>query len=65
VSSIQEVAEMLNGDVARYRTEDLLRVAEARRVGSSVVRRRRGARSATLRRIAATAAALLPVPIRH
>ena len=56
---------MLNGDVARYRTEDLLRTAEAGRATRSVVARRRDARTATLRRMVATVGALLPIPLRH
>jgi hypothetical protein len=56
---------MLHGDVARYRTEDLLRTAEARRVGAPLAARRRAIRARTLRKVTATVTALLPIPLRH
>ena len=56
---------MLNGDVARYRTEELLRTAEARRAGRAAVEHRRAGRRAAVRRLVAATAAMLPVPIRH
>jgi hypothetical protein len=56
---------MLNGEVARYRTDDLLRTAEARRIGRSVVQRRRAARATRVRRLVTIAVTLLPVSPRR
>jgi hypothetical protein len=56
---------MLNADVAKFRTEDLLRTAEARRATQAIVQRRRAARAVLARRMITTAVALLPIPVRH
>lgn len=56
---------MLNGDVARYRNEDLVRAAEAHRMTRSITARRRAARASGLRLVIATAAALLPIPVKQ
>ena len=62
---VQEVTGMLNADVAKFRTEDLLRTAEARRATQAIVQRRRAARAVLARRMITTAVALLPIPVRH
>jgi len=64
-ASIQEVDEMLNADVARYRTDDLLRAGAARRAGRAVVDRERAGRAARLRRVVTTAIAMFPIPVKH
>ncbi len=56
---------MLNGEIGRYRAEDLVRAGEADRLRRSVTAKRRAARNARIHRVVATAAALLPVPVRH
>jgi hypothetical protein len=53
---------MLNGDVAKYRIDDLVRAGEASRASRSVTARRQAARGARRQRIVATVAALLPIP---
>jgi hypothetical protein len=59
------VKEMLNGDVARYRTDDLLRAGAAHRASRMAVDRERAARATRLRRMLTTAIAKLPIPVKH
>jgi len=63
-TSIQEMDEMLNADVARYRTDDLLRASATRRAGRAAVDRERTVGAARLRRVVTTAIAMLPVPVK-
>lgn len=56
---------MLNGEIGRYRAEDLVRAGEADRLRRSVTAKRRATRAARIHRIVATAAASVPVPVRH
>jgi hypothetical protein len=56
---------MLNGDVARYRTDDLLRAGAAHRASRMAVDRERAARATRLRRMLTTAIAMLPIPVKH
>jgi hypothetical protein len=56
---------MLHGDVARYRTEDLMRTAETRRASRAAHERHRAVRRSMVRRVVTTATALLPIPVRH
>ena len=58
-------AEMLNGDVARYRVHDMVRSAEGHRAGRPVAAARSDRRASTIRRVAAATVALLSVPFRH
>ena len=58
-------AQMLNGDVARYRVHDMVRSAEGHRVGRPIAAARSDRRASTIRRVAAATAALLSVPLRH
>jgi len=55
---------MLNADVARYRTDDLLRASATRRAGRAAVDRERTVGAARLRRVVTTAIAMLPVPVK-
>ena len=61
----QEVQEMLNGDVARYRVEDMLHHGERQRAARPLAVRRTTARKALARRLVVTTAALFPLPIKH
>jgi hypothetical protein len=61
----QEVREMLNGDVARYRVEDMLHHGELQRAARPLAEQRTTARKALARRLVATTAALFPLPIKH
>ena len=54
---------MLHADVARYRTEELLRTAEVRRASRTLVRER--PRTQATRRFATAVLALLPIGLRH
>ena len=56
---------MLNGDAAKYRVNDMVRSAEAHRVSRSIAARRTAQRAASIRRVAASTAALLTIPFRH
>jgi len=56
---------MLNADVARYRTDDLLRAGAAHRAGRAVVDSERAGRAARLRRVVTTAIAMFPIPVKH
>ena len=56
---------MLNGDAARYRVNDMVRSGESHRASRSIAKRRASQRRALTRRIITTAAALLPIPLRH
>jgi hypothetical protein len=56
---------MLNGEIGRYRAEDLMRAGAQDRLRRSLTAKRRSARHARVRRIVTTAGALLPVPIKH
>ena len=58
-------AQMLNGDVARYRVHDMVRSAEGHRAGRPIAAARSDRRASTIRRVAAATAALLSVPLRH
>ena len=56
---------MLNGDVARYRVNDMVCTAEAERRSATVAGERAVARAGRARRIVAITIALLPVPLKH
>jgi hypothetical protein len=56
---------MLNGEMGRYRAEDLMRAGAQDRFQRSITAKRRAARNARLHRIVATAATLLPIPVKH
>jgi hypothetical protein len=56
---------MLNGEIGRYRAEDLIRAGAQDRLRRSLTAKRRAARNARVHRVIATAGALLPVPIKH
>jgi hypothetical protein len=58
-------AQMLNGDVARYRVHDMVRSAEGHRAGRSIAAVRRDRRASGIRRVAAATAAVLSLPFRH
>jgi hypothetical protein len=59
------VQEMLNGDVARYRTEDLVRAGAASRTTRPHAVRGQAARRTWRRRVITMAIALLPIPVKH
>jgi hypothetical protein len=61
----EEATEMLNGDIARYRTDDLLRTGDARRVRRTTERRHAAARRAHLRAIATSVVTLVTVPFHR
>jgi hypothetical protein len=56
---------MLNGDIARYRTDELLRTSDARRVRRTTERRQSAARRAHLRAIATSVVTLVTVPFHR
>jgi hypothetical protein len=56
---------MLNGDIARYRTDDLLRAGDARRVRRPTERKHLARRRAHLRTLATSVAALVTVPFHR
>jgi hypothetical protein len=56
---------MLNGDIARYRTDDLLRTGDARRVRRTTERRHAAARRAHLRAIATSVVTPVTVPFHR
>jgi hypothetical protein len=56
---------MLNGDIARYRTDDLLRTSDARRVRRPTERRHAARRRTHLRTAATSVAALVTLPFRR
>jgi hypothetical protein len=56
---------MLNGEIGRYRAEDLMRAGAQDRLQRSLTAKRRAARNARVHGILATAAAMLPVGIKH
>jgi hypothetical protein len=58
-------AQMLNGDAAKYRVQDMIRSAEGHRAGRSIAAVRSDRRVSTIRRVAAATAALLSLPFRH
>jgi hypothetical protein len=62
---IQEVAEMLNGDIARYRIEDRIREGSSARTGRRVSKRHAAERRSRVTRLAGMTAALLPLPFKH
>jgi hypothetical protein len=61
----EEATEMLNGDIARYRTDDLLRASDARRVRRTTERRHATARRAHVRAIATSVVTLVTVPFHR
>jgi hypothetical protein len=65
LTSTQEAIRMLNGDVARYRTQDLVRAGEAHRASRAIAARRQAARGTRVRRVITTAVAMLPIPVKH
>jgi hypothetical protein len=56
---------MLNGEMGRYRSQDLVRQGEARRGSRSIAARRQAVRHVRVRQVITTAAAMLPFPGRH
>ena len=58
-------AQMLNGDIARYRVHDMVRNAEGHRAGRPIAAARSDRRASTIRRVAAATVALLSLPFRH
>jgi hypothetical protein len=56
---------MLNGEVAKYQIDDRIRAGERYRVGRASASRRSERRKTVARRLIATTAALLPIPIKH
>jgi hypothetical protein len=61
----EEATEMLNGDIARYRTDELLRTSDARRVRRTTERRHTAARRAHFRAIATSVVTLVTVPFHR
>ncbi len=60
----KEVAQMLTGEIARYRIEDRIREGGSER-GTRDLAARRSARRRTATRKIAALAAMLPIPIKH
>lgn len=58
-------AQMLNGDAAKYRVNDMVRIAEGHRASRSIAARRSAQRATSIRRVAASTATLLTIPFRH
>ncbi len=56
---------MLNADAAKYRVNDMVRSSEAHRVSRASAARHSAHRKVIVRRVAATAVAMLPLPIKH
>jgi hypothetical protein len=60
----KEVAQMLTGEIAKYRIQDRIREGGSERGTRSLVERRASRRRATGRRVAALVA-MVPVPFKH
>ncbi|MGZ8571891.1 MAG: hypothetical protein ACXWW5_06670 [Actinomycetota bacterium] len=61
----KEVARMLNGEIARYQTEDRVRHASGERTSRPVAARRAEKRRAKIRSTSGLVVALLPFPFKH
>jgi hypothetical protein len=57
--------QMLNGDAAKYRTQDMIRASEAHRAGRAQAKRRAARRNARVRGVLASAAALVTLPFHR
>jgi hypothetical protein len=60
----EEVAQMLTGEIAKYRIQDRIRDGGTERRTRSLAERRTS-RSRTAARKIATLAAMLPMPLKH
>jgi hypothetical protein len=56
---------MLNGEAARYRTQDMVRASEMHRTGRGVAKRRSDRRRAKASGILSAAATLIALPIHR
>jgi hypothetical protein len=56
---------MLNGDVAKYRTHDMLRSSEAHRAGRELAKKYADRRNRRIRSAASGLAALITLPIHR
>ena len=56
---------MLNGDVAKYRTQDMLRSSEAHRATRSLAKKQAERRNRRIRSTASGIAALVTLPIHR
>lgn len=56
---------MLNGDAAKYRVNDMVRIAEGHRASRSSAARRSAQRVTAIRRVVAPTLTLLTIPFRH
>ena len=56
---------MLNGDIARYRTQDMLRSSEAHRASRSLAKKHAERRNRRVRGTASGIAALITLPIHR
>jgi hypothetical protein len=61
----EEADEMLNGDVAKYRTQDMLRSSEAHRASRSLAKKHAERRNRRIRTTASGIAALVTFPIHR
>jgi hypothetical protein len=61
-ASDQEETEMLNGDAARYRTQDMMRSSQAHRESRAVAKRRSERRHARVRGVLTSAITLVTLP---
>jgi hypothetical protein len=61
----KEVAEMLTGEMAKYRIDDRIREAASERAGRRLSARRTAVRRARMTRLVGVTAALLPFPFKH
>lgn len=57
--------EMLNGDAARYRTQDMVRASEAHRASREIAMRRSAHRRAQVRGVLSTVATLVTLPLHR
>jgi hypothetical protein len=64
-NDVRRRIEMLNGDVARYRTDDLVRASEARRIRRPSERRHAQRRRARISSFASSVATLVTVPFQR
>ena len=64
-ASNKEADEMLNGDVAKYRTQDMLRSSEAHRATRSLAKKQAERRNRRIRSTASGIAALVTFPIHR
>ena len=56
---------MLNGDAARYRTQDMMRASQTHRAGKAIAKRRAEHRNARVRGALAAVATLISLPIHR